>query len=207
MKKLLALILTLCMVFTLAGCGEDAELYNTWEGEMDMVPLVKELFAYMGETQGMDEEFVELMTPDEFTFKMILEIDENGEYTLEFDEDSMIEAAEKYCDDVMDDVIDYYIEKAEEQGMSKEELFENNGMDSEEELGEYLKELLILGLTQAVNTEDNSQSGEYELDGNTLILDGTTKIEFEIDGDDMTGNMILDNENITAKCPIDLTVQ
>ena len=126
MKKILALILCLAMVFSLtavlAGCGDeeedtkdktsdvdkdtekedkedadkdeeeevkDASIYNTWEGEMDYAPVLKAMFAEVG-----DDDLANILTPKSFKIAMILEFDEEGTVKLEVDKKSMEKAME-----------------------------------------------------------------------------------------------------------------
>jgi len=215
MKKILALILCLAMVFSLtavlAGCGDeeedtkdktsdvdkdtekedadkdeeeevkDASIYNTWEGDMDYAPVLKAMFAEVG-----DDDLANILTPKSFKIAMTLEFDEEGTVKLEVDKKSMEKAMEKYVTDLSKDLVDYMVDMYEEQGISKEELLESAGVSTDDELAEYILENADLNIEDMISVEDMSSSDEYEIDGNVISLGDGIEMTFKIKGEKMT---------------------
>lgn len=190
-KKLTALLLVLAMMFAFAACNKSDDdskskadddskdvgtqnesseenkskdekskeddsdsIVGEWEGTFDMSTTVSAMLTARFEFE------VEV----EFIIGVTLELDDNGEYTMSYDADGAVEAAEQ----LVKDVYDIYKDNVEDP-----EDFETFTADLDyEEL--------------AASLVSSEQSGEYEFDGDKLYLDGDTENYLELDGDTLT---------------------
>ncbi len=182
LSKLLALLLALAMVFCLVACGSDNDVANnddddkgsssvekeeTEQKQTDAEKIVGNWVCNMDLSKAMAEELEVALGDDSIapsdSFYMNLSLDfDDGEFTLsvEIDKNSL----ENYMAALVDNMVDYMYDMAEEEGMSKEDFettFEEQyGMTLQEYVAEQA-DLTVEGFADEMSSE---VSGYYELD-------------------------------------------
>lgn len=149
MKKLLALLLVLVMVFSFAACGNDSDKSDD-KSDKKSSSVVEEEETIEGvwycEMNGEEIAGMDFDVPMAFKFN-------NGKLTMKFDE--------RKADDFTKDLKDYFYDMMEEQGMDKaavDEALAEQDTTVEEYMSEMIDEL-ISSLETVIN---------YEVDGNKI---------------------------------------
>ncbi len=180
LSKLLALLLALAMVFSLVACGSNNDVADDdddddrgssrvekQEEESDAEKLLGKWVCNLDLSEAMADELEmalgddSIAPSDSIYMNLVLDFDD-GEFTLsaEIDEDSL----EDYMNALMDNMITYMYDMAEEQGMSKEDFeaaFEEQYSMTLEEYVAEQADLAIEGLADEMSSEF---PGYYELD-------------------------------------------
>lgn len=98
-RKAVALLMALVMIFVLAGCGK-SDVVGTWQADIDMIDvLVESIDAELG---NMDISFRDYA--DTFNFRLVVEFKEDGTYCQTVDE----EAFNASVADLRSAIIDFY---------------------------------------------------------------------------------------------------
>lgn len=193
MKKLLALLLALAMVLSVSmlmwGCEKDEEPEQTeeteekkedtivgdWKGEMDLTDFLNEKME-----SAMGEEMMEYMEMKDIVFDVKMSFDDDGEMEMTFDGEK---AVESICDQMTDGLTRWIEDMIEESGedYTVDEVAEQAfGMSLEE----YVEENLVASMD--VESLEQSESGEYELDGDKLYVGDEGKyFTIDLDGDEL----------------------
>lgn len=211
MKKILALLLALLMVFALCACGnndgnsdkdnddkdivqnddkkedededEEETIVGKWTGEIDLAVILSEV----PEFEDLDKEMRELVMPDDIGIKITFKFEEDGTASVSADAKS---ALEDYVDQVTDNFVDYVEEMLEAEGVSKKDFEDAYGMSLEDYASQMMDEGFEEALEEAEDKMAFDSEGEYKLDGNKLYFseDGEFEDYFKIDldGDKLT---------------------
>jgi len=227
MKKLLALLLALVMVFALAACGNDASNYDDDDDDDDdektsqtddkkddeeeektdadlivgkwaVATNIGELMN-AGIAQSLGDE--SLSSDVEMLLMMTMEFGEDGEFTfaLEADQDSI----DDYMADMKQNMLDYMYQMAEDQGTDKEAFEEAFETQYEMTLEEYVDSVLETVVdAMLVSFEGSNISGYYELDSeNSLIYVEERKSNLSEDSDyfeyEFDGEMLLIHDMVS----------
>lgn len=187
-NRLVALLLTLLLAFSISGCGsakeeDDAiyELIGSWSMECDFAE---------GMNAAMGEEYADMDT--EFVVKVIFEFTQEGTYKMYVDKDSFVASFDGWLNDyVAYTVENMYVAFAEE-GLSKEDA----DLIIEEEYGcsisEYLYDVTKAQLDLDAMVEDMVSEGIYEVKGDKLHMSDGAEIDenrydiYKIEGNTLT---------------------
>ncbi len=154
MKKILAVLLVMAMLFALTACNSNS-IVGKWEWEMTVE----------GEMMGIEG------FDGEFTMIMVFEFDKDSNYSISVDKDALEESLE----DFEADLVEYLVQ----------ELGEGSRKYAENQVAQ-------LNLSGLFATQDMDEEGEYEIDGDYLILIpddedvDEQEYEFELDGNKLT---------------------
>jgi hypothetical protein len=165
MKKLLALLLALVMIFALAACGG-----NSNDDDDDKPSKKKGLEDKWSWVMSMDGEMMGLEDFDgEFSMTVLFDFDD-GKYTITLDEKALDKSVKAF----EQDMVDYMVEA---------------GLD-EASAREMVEEMDLAG-TMAESMEDEmTESGTYTAEDGKLTMtneDGDEEVySYEIKGDKMT---------------------
>ena len=186
-NRLVALLLTLLLAFSISGCGSEKEddaakeLIGSWSMECDFAEGMNALVG--AEYAGMETQFL---------VKMIFEFTQEGTYKMYVDKDSFVKSFDGWLDDyVAYSVEDMYVE-FEEEGLSREEA----DFIIEEEYGcsisEYLFDATKVQLDLDAMVENMVSEGIYEVKGEKLHMSDGTEIDenrydiYKIEGNTLT---------------------
>ncbi len=182
MKKLLALLLAVVMIFCLmTACGKDEDdddddkgstksgVVGTWKATVSAADMGED----MEDLEGM-EEYIDL---DDVSMVVYLTFDKDGTYELTADRDSL----EKMMKSLMQGMFDAM---AKEFGMSTSDLLSSQGVSSIDELitDDDLDDLM----------DEMHETGEYTYEDGVLTIDGE---EAELKGNTLT----LEQDGVTIK--------
>ena len=207
-KKLLALLLAIVMMMSFAACaGSDTDdddgnggssggkdtIVGEWVGEIDFGAAINATLLAEDESLGEYFDFGDI------ALKMIFTFDDNGELTIEPDEDSL----EEMVDDVIDIMLDGYEKLFEDQGMSledmnmskddlREEVEKQLDADALAEMAEEIAEdgyyVIVDDRIYTDSDEDNLENPEEDASG---------YMEFKLSGDTLTiKDMVADGESV-----------
>ncbi len=186
-KRLVALLLTLLLAFSISGCGktqeEDAtaELIGSWSMECDFAE---------GMNAVIGEEFAGMET--EFVVEVVFEFTQEGTYKMYVDKDSFVTSFDGWLDDYVAYSVEGMYVEFEEEGLTREEA------DSiiEEEYGcsitEYLFDVTKAQLDLDAMVENMVSEGIYEVKGEKLHMSDGTEIDenrydiYTIEGNTLT---------------------
>lgn len=186
MKKLLALLLAMVMVLAMfAGCAasddkdddkddkktsqkepeenipDQEKLIGTWEGKLDMTEAIMQQV-------GAGMEGLEI---DDFSVTAVFSFKEDGTYTMQFDEDSVVEAFDGLVEDLGVFMEDMMKEQAEAAGMTLDEMLEAAGMSMEDLVDVMVQALEEQDLVDEL-VEGSKTEGKYEAkDGKLYTTD------------------------------------
>ena len=209
LKRILCIVLALTMVVALVACGssededeeeeeetaeeggkkggkkdkketeeepeEEETLVGEWTAEIDMSDYLNEMLA----ESGLDMDF------SDFVLVMNITFDEDGTYEAEMDTSKLNKAMEAFADDLWDLMIEMIAEEADVSAAEAEELLESEGMTKDDLIEE-------MGIEEAFADMEN-QTGDWELDGDELSLDGGIAI-IEFEGDEFSIVEVEDDE-------------
>ena len=193
MKKLLALLLAVVMLFALAACGDSGAVKDEDPPKTTTAPVEEDTLegewvttlAVTGEMMGADG------LDTEVAITLMVRFDEDT-YTMYVDQDALEDSIDAFVEDMTDFMIDMVYDGLMESGMSKEEadaMFEMSyGMTVEEYCVETVEELDLQGELGSMN-EEMEEAGDYTVDGDTLTLiseDEEVEYTFVLDGDKLT---------------------
>ena len=111
-KRLLCVLLTLIMVTALCACDfpfGKPSLEGEWETYLDMTDYLNNV---LGDQLNTDDII------DEFSIRLVMEFDDDGTFTMYFDEEHTAYMVAEYADDFWDVMIEMY---ADQMGMSEPE--------------------------------------------------------------------------------------
>ena len=186
-KRLVALLLTLLLAFSISGCGGEEEddaanaLIGSWSMECDFAE---------GMNAAMGEEYAGMETT--FVVKVVFEFTQEGTYTMYVDKDSFVKSFDGWLNDyVAYTVEDMYAAFAEE-GLSKEDA----DLIIEQEYGcsisEYLYDATKAQVDLDAMVEDMVSEGIYEVKGEKLHMSDGDLIDenrydiYKIEGNTLT---------------------
>ncbi len=165
---LTAAVLLLGLLFTLTGCSDQKKLIGTWEAQLN---LAQAMMDEMDLSEDLGEDF----TIDDFTVKMILNLQEDGTYTASIDETSMKTAFDGLLTD-MEAAMRTMIEKEMEAsgaGMSADQLLELLGMSMDELISSLMDELRASLEEEDViseSLEESKSQGKWNAKSGKLYL-------------------------------------
>ena len=181
MKKLLCLLLALVMVLSLAACSDSDS--GSKKGKKDKEETVELEDGIVG-TWTLEVTFTEEMLEVEGVniedLPVTLTFDEDGEVTLSFSD----KAVDLFEEKLLDAMIEMMYTQMEAEGTTREEVDELFKTYYDTTVDEYMKSALEEADVMSMLTE-LEESHEYEVDGDTLIIDGT-EMTAEIKGDKLT---------------------
>ncbi len=146
MKKIIAIFLTVIIVFCLSACGKTDGIVGKWEGTCDMTKLMSNM---MNELNNVDIDTVHIVELD-------LELNGDGTYSMKIDADSTKDSMYNYFEDLYEAYKDIAEEKNVEPLSYREYM--------------YIVDASLNASLGAMEEELNI-SGEYEVDGNKIIFD------------------------------------
>lgn len=166
MKKLLALLLALVMIFALAACGAG----DTTNKDDDDKKEKKGLEDSWTWTITMDSEAMGMEGFDSgFTMAVLFDFTKDGKFTMTLDEQVM----EKSLEDFADAMVDYLVDQ---------------GAGSKDEVQAIVDEMDIASMFEEA-MEEMEASGTYKTEGDklTMMKDGEEAVyTYKLDGDDLT---------------------
>lgn len=154
MKKLIAILLAVSMLFALSACNSNS-IVGKWQWEITMD----------GEMMGFED------FDGELTMIMVFEFDKDGNYFISVDKDALAESVE----DFEAALVEYIVQ------------------DVGENSRKYAENLVAqMNLSENLAGQDMEEEGEYEIDGDYLIMtpddedEEEEEYEFELDGNKLT---------------------
>ncbi len=211
LKKLLCLLLALVMVLSLAACDsssgrdrdrdrddddEDEEISedkdknrDDEDEDEDDAPAVKEPEELDYSEEILGSWTVDIVLTEDYTGMEGLEIT-GIPFVFTFEEDGTVKltvdpsAAQIIMDQMLVVLVDMFYDEMEAEGMSRDQVdslfVETYGMTVEDYMVSAIAEM-----DMGTMLEDIEETADYELEGETLILDGI-EMTIEIKGDKMT---------------------
>ena len=176
MKKLFALLLTLCMILALTACGgAKAALAGTWTGTVDAA-------QYILEDNPEMKDYLKA-APVAIT----LELTADGKYTLTSDGTTMLP-------DFKQALRSYLEATCEEQGITVEQLEDAVKMTLDEYIDSYFEDVDMSDLNETVSGLYTATDGKITFDpGNPNQVDGTWS------GDSMSFTIDIGEVTLTRK--------
>lgn len=195
MKKRIALLLSFVLVLSLALCacggGEKKEtLTGTWTATIEMADALNQ------ELTAGDPTMAEYLSVESFALPLVLELKEDGTYSMGVDTEAMTATMEKLVDELSVGMKEYLgavlgiegdvDEALAAMGISMDELIDElkNEIMNEDAYAEFASEGNYkaedgkLHLSDGLDNEiDPEVYNTYELDGDTLTLDAGTEAE------------------------------
>ena len=161
-SKLLALLLALAMMFSLAACASEDEaeektpsIIGKWDCEMN---VGEAMGKYMEESMGTD-----VLAPDtELRMNIILEFDDDGmlEMTMKINEGDF----EKYVEELCEKMIDYLYDTLEAQGLNKELADALINAQYGKSMRDYVDETMDAAMGSVVEQLSRTEKMYYQLD-------------------------------------------
>lgn len=201
MKKLLALLLALVMVFTLCACGNNSNSGNSgkesevekeekeetivgkWVGEIDLTDILTEYADF----DGLEKEIRDIVTPRNIGIKITFKFKEDGTASVSAD---VVSALEDYIDQTTDNMTDYLKDMLKDEDLTEQDFEDAYGMPLKTYISQMMDEMLGEQLEAMEEEFSVDSEGEYKLEGNKLYLgeDGEFEDYFKIDldGDELT---------------------
>lgn len=200
MKKIIALMLALLMVFAMTACGgetattetaaiEEKGITGTWSYDFD---VIDDLLDSMGSMDGL-EDYVKI---DSFVIRILLTFNEDGTYAITIDEDHLRAGAEDLIDSMKEGAKAYFAQTLKDSGvdMSVEDAMAMAGVDldtmftadmimdeidtTDISAGQYKFENDTLYSSQDVNEAPDMNEGEAcTVSGDSLTLSGLSGVE------------------------------
>lgn len=173
MKKffsmLLCIIISLGMIFTMSGCGEDATIIGTWANEIDATTMIN---GYL----GLDDEMSQYIKFDEFIVTVNVTFNENGTYKMSIDEEATNESFQKVKKAVSDGLYKYLEDIIKEAGydITVEEFLEFAETDFDTMLNETINDGAVNQMINIMQAE-----GKYKVEENKLYMTETADDEFD----------------------------
>lgn len=195
MKKRIALLLSFVLVLSLALCacgGGEENLTGKWTANVDLTDMMNEELT--GDPEMAD--LAEYMTIDSFVLPFVLELREDGTYSMGIDEAGMNTAIDGVLADMKEGMLAYFADVLDvEEGV--EEFLTSMGLDLDALMEEISAELVAEGTFDELTSEgkykakdgklylsdgldyepDPAGYNEYKLEGDTLTLDAGTESE------------------------------
>ena len=195
LTKILALVLALTLVLSLAACGKGDSIVGTWKYNVD---FQKAMSAASGESEGFEEMAEQLGDVFEgLTMVMVMDLKEDNTFTLSFDEASVKAAAEgmksKMTEALPALVASMYGMSEDElkdllaqQGTSMDELIAQMSEEfNSDEMAEELKDATVSGTYAyadgklTLKAEEGEDVMTVELKGNELKVTDLTGSDVE----------------------------
>lgn len=116
MKRIIAVLLTLMMALSLTACSGDdnAKVAGTWKWNCDITKVMQES---VNQGAGMD-----LSTDAAVEIVFVLDLNEDGTYTLSVDRDAMKTSLQTYIDSLIPAAVEATYQQLEAQGMSRADI-------------------------------------------------------------------------------------
>lgn len=163
------LIISVLMMFLMAGCGESATIEGTWANEIDSTEM---LVSYL----GIEEDLSEYIKIDKFVVTMNVTFNEDGTYKMKVDEKTTKESFLAARDIVSDGLRKYLEDTIKNEGydITVEEFLEFAETDFDTLINDYINDGII---NQMVNIMQNE--GKYKVEENKLYMTETADSEFD----------------------------
>ena len=118
MKRIIAVLLTLMMALSLTACSGDdnAKVAGTWKWNCDITEMFQE-----GVNQGAG---MDLSTDAAMEMVFVLELNEDGTYTLNVDRDALKTSLQTYIDSLIPAAVEMIYQQLEDQGMNRADIDE-----------------------------------------------------------------------------------
>lgn len=170
MKKSVAIVLCLALVFSLCLCGcgsEKKQVLGTWTTTIELADQINEGIA------GSDPEAAEYLTIDSFKLILNMVFNEDDTYSLKYDEAAAAAEVEKVVNQVTDGTLQYLVATWGELGLevTEEEAMELTGITREDLQAQFASELDIEALFADLNMEGNFKvkEGKMYLDRKSVV--------------------------------------
>lgn len=156
MKRLIAFILSILLVLSLAGCsGKTMEqMAGNWKGTIDLSGMIKE------EISNSDPELIGFFDLDGLTMDVLLSCSADGNYRMAVDQNeaaALINTVKVRFSAGAEDYLTYVLENAaKEQGMELETILGFYGVSSASEIAE-----AVLGMTMEEFVEEQFPADEF----------------------------------------------
>lgn len=169
-KRLIAAFLTLVMLLSLTGCGNDQKaLIGRWVADVDCTQALEDEI-----TSSMDEDMLPYFKLSSFTMKMVFTCNEDGTYTMAVDEGSLQKTAEIFRRDLTDMMEAYLNDVVEAQGVSMDDFLSILGVSVEELLDEMLSDEDMDEMVQDMADSIYSTGKYLAKDGKLYLTDSTS---------------------------------
>lgn len=194
MKKVLssftALTLVIVMLAGLTSCASERNrLLGSWTGTMSLADSFNSLLS------AQNEEVADIMKIDKFDLKVTYSFNAGGTYSVDIDNDSLVQAVEGLKENMKNSLRGYFDQEIKNQGLeiSVDEMLELSGMSIDE---------LVDQSMEALNTDDMAgmfvESGNFSVEDGKLITNsgGAEEIvTYELDGSELkiTGSVSAGN--------------
>ena len=162
MKKIIALSLCLILALSLCACGGAKEdLTGKWNANINMAD------AFNAEIAAADPAMAEYMAVESFNLPLVLELKEDGTYTMSVDPAAMESTMTKLAEDMAAGLEAYFTAIFAEQGLEMDvnEALASMGMDLD---------TLVAELTAELTSEDTfaafASEGKYKAEKGKLHL-------------------------------------
>ena len=208
MKKAAAsVILAAAMVVSMTGCGgsdtktetpattaetkaadtaQENDLTGSWERKADVVGLSNLLTGKENEEEAaVKEAMTKYVDPDEVMVYVVFTFNEDGRYTLEWDQEAWEAIKSPYVENVTKGLEEYMTQliedEAQKENISTEEVAKNKGYDSVDKWVDAEVEIYLSSVRTLLENEDRAinmvgQKGRYEVaDGKLYINTDTSK--------------------------------
>lgn len=200
MKKILAILLAVAMLFCFAACGDSSDKDDDDDNSKNETSKVAVLELSEDTLQGKWEGFIpfEKTVEEEVEgdlFELVKEMDEDLHFYFEFTDDGVlkvsidVEDTKDVMEEYFDAVIDYTVNgaAAEELGMTQEEFvaaLEAQGMtleDYEEGLrAQFDIDAQVEEMLEELQDEMEDEEKEYTIEDGKLVIDDEETVEVKI---------------------------
>lgn len=192
MKKIIALSLCLILVLSLCACGAKEDLTGKWTSTINMAQ------AFNDEIAASDPAMAEYLKLETVSIPLVLELKEDGTYTMSVDPVGMEASMTKLAEDMVAGLESYFAAILAEQGlqMDVKEALAAMGIDLDALATELSAELTSQESLSTYNAEGNYKADNgklhltetldeainpaiyntYTLEGDTLTLDVGTEV-------------------------------
>lgn len=184
MKRILAIMLALALMLSLAACGPDTtiteeKLKGTWAMELNISQLLDVAGGSLTESFGLEgaEEFIESI-PSDLTLTGLYVFDGQGEYTVMISQEEMTEFFTGFLDALLTEETMYAM--FEKQGMNKEAVdaaFAAQGIDMAGLISLTKLQMSSMDLSSAFGGTKRGdyiitdESEDYTIEDNTVIIE------------------------------------
>ena len=192
MKKIIALSVCLILVLSLCACGAKEDLTGKWTSTINMAQ------AFNDEIAASDPAMAEYLKLETVSIPLVLELKEDGTYTMSVDPVGMEASMTKLAEDMVAGLESYFAAILAEQGlqMDVKEALAAMGIDLDALATELSAELTSQESFSTYNAEGNYKADNgklhltetldeainpaiyntYTLEGDTLTLDVGTEV-------------------------------
>ena len=185
LSLVLSILLTLALMLSMIGCGEQSKFIGKWEADVDMAKFINDGMAQAGSSDIT--KYIEL---DDFGIVFVMEFNEDGTYKMYIDEDSAKDAFEDAKEAFVDGMTEYFEDYIKDMGlgMTVEEVLAASGTDLEDAADQAYGDAMLKSLMDETEKEGNFKVKDGKLflsDGKDKNVDEKIYDTYEINDDEL----------------------